>query len=106
MDKIKIKEVDNWLTVAPLSDDSIIKNARLDIGLTQMEVADILGISTRQYQRYESGEKELAESPFQLGVAICELLHLDPYDFVVSLTDIAEVDGVRPGVYEGENNKK
>ena len=68
--------------------------------LTHEEVAEILGVSVRQYQRYENGEKEMAEAPFQVAISICELLHLDPYEFVTSLADIEEFDMARPGVYE------
>ena len=104
MEKVKINEVD-WSVVTPSLPDETIKNARLELKLTQMEVAEILGLSVRQYQKYENGEKELAEAPFQVGIALCELLHLDPYDFVDSLTEIAEFDFVRPGVYEEEDKK-
>lgn len=101
MNKLKIYEVD-WSVVTPASPDDIIKKARLSLKLTQTEVAEILGLSVRQYQKYENGEKALAEAPFQVGVALCELLHMNPYDFVDSLTDIAEYDSARPGVYEEE----
>lgn len=33
-----------------------LKQARLDKGMTQQQVADYLGISLRHYQRMESGE--------------------------------------------------
>lgn len=33
-----------------------LRNARLDAGMTQQQVADHLGISLRNYQKMESGE--------------------------------------------------
>jgi len=35
-----------------------LKEVRLDLGLTQQFVADLLGVTLRQYQRYESGDSE------------------------------------------------
>mgnify|MGYP002568059505 CR=1 FL=1 len=35
---------------------AVLKQARIDKGMTQQEVAEHLGISLRHYQRMESGE--------------------------------------------------
>lgn len=36
---------------------AVLKQARIDKGMTQQEVADSLGISVRYYQRIEAGER-------------------------------------------------
>lgn len=80
--------------------ENIVKERRLASGLTQQEVANILGLSLRQWQRYENWEKPLDEAPFQLGVNICELLHIPLYDAVARLSDLIKDDSPLPGVYE------
>ena len=42
-----------------------------------------LGMSIHQYQRYEYGESTVSNSPMRIGLRICALLQLDPYDVVL-----------------------
>lgn len=75
---------------------SMLKEHRLDLRMTQKQVADAVGLSLRQYQRYERGDLDLAIAPFQLGVALCEVLKIDFFDVVDHIEDIqefAEIDG-------------
>ena len=58
--------------------------------MTQKEVAETLGMSVRQYQRYERGDVDVKEIPFQLGVSICELLHIDIFEVVQHLDELQE----------------
>lgn len=79
--------------------ETIIKEKRKALGITQEKAAEILGLSLRQFQRYENGQKELAEAPFQLGVNMCELFKIDLYDAVAPLDQMLS-DGMLPGELE------
>ncbi|PWL41222.1 MAG: hypothetical protein DBY43_05745 [Clostridiaceae bacterium] len=48
---------------------------------TQKEVADAVGISWRQYQRYESGERSFIDAPYWLVRAILEELNISDNEF-------------------------
>ena len=63
-------------------DYHILKNRREELGMTQQQVADKARVQLRQYQRFESGERELASSSMRIGVSICQALELDPRRFV------------------------
>ena len=60
----------------------ILKGRRIELGLTQQEVAVELGMHIRQYQRFEYGEQSLAKCSMQTGLRICAVLHLDPYEVI------------------------
>ena len=60
----------------------ILKNRRKNLGLTQQQVADAAEIKLRQYQRFESGERDIASSSMRIGLSVCSVLQLDPYRFV------------------------
>ena len=60
----------------------ILRDRRLELGLTQEEVALELGMSIHQYQRYEYGEHSLSNCPMKIGLRICAVLELDPYEVI------------------------
>ena len=60
----------------------IIRKQRTFLGLTQQKVADELEISLQQYQRYEYGDRDLRKIPMELGLKICYLLGLDPFELI------------------------
>ena len=60
----------------------ILRKKRLELGLTQEEIATELGMSIHQYQRYEYGECSLSNSRMRIGLRICAILELDPYAVV------------------------
>lgn len=68
-----------------LNDDNalsfIIKKHREHLGMTQQQVANEVGITVRQYQRYESGEKSIYSASFQIGVRLFKILGLEIKDF-------------------------
>ena len=43
----------------------LLRERRLELGLTQEEVALDLGMSIHQYQRYEYGDRKLMNSPMR-----------------------------------------
>lgn len=60
----------------------ILRERRLELGLTQEEVALELHMSIHQYQRYEYGEHQLSNCPMKVGPRICAVLELDPYEII------------------------
>ena len=60
----------------------LLKNRRVELGLTQQEIAVELGMHIRQYQRFEYGEQSLAKCSMQTGLKICAILRLDPYEVI------------------------
>ena len=61
---------------------NILREQRLFLEMTQQEVADELGVSLQQYQRYEYGDRDLRKMPLELGLKICYLLEIDPYELI------------------------
>jgi Predicted transcriptional regulator with C-terminal CBS domains len=59
-----------------------LKSRRESLGLTQQQVADIVSILVRQYQRFESGDRKLTSSTFRIGVAIADALEFDVHELV------------------------
>ena len=62
----------------------IIRDRRIELGLTQEQAAMELSISLQQYQRYEYGERRFSNCPMRIGLRICALLELDPFEIIES----------------------
>ena len=56
----------------------IISNARKAMGYSQQQVATIIGVHVRQYQRIECGERDIRYASMKLGLSICAVLGIDP----------------------------
>lgn len=69
-----------------LPEHIILKIQREKIGLTQQQVADIASITIRHYQRLESGERQISQTAFSVGVAIADVLKLDVHELVHNST--------------------
>lgn len=67
-------------------DFAILRKRRLQMRLTQEEVAEIAKIQLRQYQRLESGERDISNSSFRIGLSVCFALKLDPNRFLPVLS--------------------
>ena len=65
----------------------ILREQRIFLDMTQQEAADELGINLQQYQRYEYGEHKISNCPMRIGLRICALLELDPYELVFGSED-------------------
>ncbi len=63
--------------------EHILRERRIELGMTQEEAALELGMSIHQYQRYEYGEHRLANCPMRIGLRICEVFELDPFEVVM-----------------------
>ena len=60
----------------------ILKDARLRIGYSQQEVANVIGVHIKQYQRLEYGERDIRNCSMKTGLAICAVLCIDPFTLV------------------------
>ncbi len=60
----------------------ILKKRRKELGLTQTEVADAIGIQLQQYQIFEYGTRKVSTSSMILGLRLCAALELKPYELV------------------------
>ena len=60
----------------------ILQQRRKELKLTQQQVADSAGIQLRQYQRFESGERNITGSSARIMLSVCEVLLLDPFVFL------------------------
>lgn len=61
----------------------ILRKARILLGMSQMEVANMAGINLGQYQRLEYGIREFSACSMKVGLSICYVLHLDPFLLVL-----------------------
>jgi len=59
----------------------ILRDRRLELDLTQMDVANMAGIQLRQYQRLEYGEFRMSRTSMKVGLSVCRVLELDPFLF-------------------------
>ena len=60
-----------------------LRELRASAGLTQTEIADLLGMQQNQYSRYERGEREL---PMHLFVKLAEHYKVS-LDYMVGISD-------------------
>lgn len=73
---------DDGKYTALVTEDSILKIRRDQLGLSQQNVADLAKIPLTQYQRLETGDNILAGASMRIGLAVCAALLLDPYEFI------------------------
>ncbi len=60
----------------------MLRSRRKQLGLTQQQVADRAKIQLKQYQRLETGERHLSGCSMRIGLAVCAVLLLNPYECV------------------------
>ena len=61
---------------------SILKTRRLELGLTQQQVANGAHLKLKQYQRLEVGERTIEGASLLVALPICAVLKLDPFIFI------------------------
>ena len=59
-----------------------IKMRRKELGLSQQQISDIIGIDIRFYQRLEVGDRTLQRTSARIIVALADILELDVHEFV------------------------
>lgn len=60
---------------------SVLKEKRQILRMTQQEVADKAKISLQQYQKFESGQRNINTASFQLACRVIEALDMNVSDF-------------------------
>ena len=60
---------------------SILREKRLALGLTQRQVAEKAKIAYNQYQRFETGERNIRTASFQVACKVLLALEMDIYKF-------------------------
>ena len=79
----------------------ILRSARKKSGLSQLQLATELDVQVRQYQRLEYGEQPFSTVNIRLGLKICHILQIDPYDLVLgeksNLNLTAQLQSKPPG---------
>ena len=60
----------------------MLLQARWRLGLSQHQVASLIGLADRQYQRYEYGEMAIHRINLRAGLALCAVLEIDPVGLV------------------------
>ena len=56
----------------------MLLQARWRLGLSQHQVASLVGIADRQYHRYEYSEMAVHRINLRAGLALCAVLEIDP----------------------------
>lgn len=60
-----------------LTTSNILKERRINLKLTQQEVAEKAKILPQQYQKFESGERKIESATFQTACRVIEALDMD-----------------------------
>lgn len=60
---------------------NILREKRVILGLTQKQVAERAKVVLQQYQKFESGERNIMTCSFQLACRIIEALEMNISDF-------------------------
>lgn len=60
----------------------ILKKRRKELGLTQTELAEAIGVQLQHYQMFEYGTRKVSTSSMILGLRLCAALELEPYELV------------------------
>lgn len=80
MKGMRDKEIDGHI-------GGVLKTARIEAGMTQTELADAMGITFQQVQKYERGFNSMA--PVRL-LSACKVLGMKPADFYPKVTEKSE----------------
>ena len=91
--------LDGFQTIIPTA-AAVLSEKRQILRLTQQEVADRAKITLRQYQRLESGERNILTSSFGLACRVVEALDMDASNFYHGdyyLEDLNTIEGIRFG---------
>ena len=60
----------------------ILKKRRKELGLTQTEIAEAIGVQLQHYHMFEYGTRKVSTSSMILGLRLCAALELEPYELV------------------------
>ncbi len=71
--------IKNELPINVAASKDILKTRRVQLRLTQQQVANGARIQLQQYQRLESGERNIENASMRIAISICAVLKLDPF---------------------------
>lgn len=74
----------------------ILKTRRDQLGLSQQDVADMVGISLGHYQRLEYEEPNLEGCSMRVGLAVCATLLLDPFEMISVNATQPDPESIKP----------
>jgi len=57
--------------------ENIIKKLRIESGMTQRELSEKAGINIRHLQKFESGERDIANASLSICIKIADALEID-----------------------------
>ena len=80
-------------------DGIVLKKRRRQLGLTQQEVAEKAGINIKQYQRFETGERELTDASFVTTCQVLKALEMDAGKYATGEYEIKEL------IYRGHDDR-
>lgn len=63
------------------SPNSMLRERRKILGLTQQKVADRAGIPLQSYQQFESGKRNIIRASFSIACRVIEALEMDITEF-------------------------
>ena len=63
------------------SEENILRERRVILGMTQKQVAEKAKIPLQSYQRFESGERKIMTASFQMACRVIEALEMNVSDF-------------------------
>ena len=66
---------------AHLKNDGLLRERRVILGLTQMQVAEKAKIPLQSYQRFESGARNIETASFQIACCVIESLEMNISDY-------------------------
>ena len=67
--------------LAHLKNDGLLRERRVILGLTQMQVAEKAKIPLQSYQRFESGDRNIQSASFRIVCRVIEALEMNISDF-------------------------
>ena len=80
MDEMENFSLDGFHTVH-INTGGMLREWRVVNGLTQQQVAEKAGITQQQYQRFESGTRDLRRCSFEVACKVLEALQMDIVKF-------------------------
>ena len=80
-------------------DRYVLKKRRNQLGLTQQEVAEKAGINIKQYQRFETEERELTDASFVTTCQVLKALEMDAGKYATGEYEIKEL------IYRGHDDR-
>ena len=86
-------------------ESKMLREARFRMKYSQQQVATMIGIQVRQYQRFEYGETEDSRISLRAGLLLCAVLGLDPAELVFD-RKTATLDDLVPNRPERGNLQK